>query len=72
MVQPSAYMGQGGFATATNYRMSIHDDNGWTSFDEVSTAKDETKTYSYEMWMVEKIGREWKLVAALLHFYKQQ
>jgi hypothetical protein len=68
MVQPSAYMGQGGFATATIIRMSIHDDNGWTSFDEVSTAKDETKTYSYECGWIEKIGREWKLVAALLAF----
>jgi hypothetical protein len=71
MVKPSAYMGQGGFATATNYKMSIHNDNGWTSFDEVATAKDGTKSYSYEMWMVEKINNEWKLVAASMHFYIQ-
>ncbi|HEY2727927.1 MAG TPA: hypothetical protein VGI61_12180 [Parafilimonas sp.] len=71
MVQPSSYMGQGGFATAINYRMSIHNDNGWTSFDEVSTAKDGTKSYSYEMWMVEKINGEWKLVAASMYFYNQ-
>lgn len=71
MVKPSPYMGQGGFATATNYKMSIHKDNGWTSFDEVSTAKDGTKSYSHEMWMVEKINNEWKLVAASMHFYKQ-
>ncbi len=69
--KPSSSMGQGGFATATNYRMSIHNDNGWVSFDEVSNAKDGTKTYSYEMWMVEKINSEWKLVAASMHFYKQ-
>ncbi len=67
----SSAMGQGGFATATNYRMSLHNDNGWTSFDEVSTAKDGTKTDSHEMWMVEKINGEWKLVAASMHFYKQ-
>lgn len=71
LTQPSSSMGMGGFATATNYRMSIHNDNGWTSFDEVSTAKDGTKNYSYEMWMVEKINSEWKLVAASMHFYKQ-
>jgi hypothetical protein len=71
LAQPSSSMGQGGFAIATNYRMSIHNDNGWTSFDEISTAKDGTKTYSYEMWMVEKINGEWKLVAASMHFYKQ-
>ncbi|MEP7232084.1 MAG: hypothetical protein ABI691_17610 [Ginsengibacter sp.] len=70
LTHPSSSMGQGGFATATNYRMSIHNDNGWTSFDEISTAKDGTKTYSYEMWMVEKINGEWKLVAASMHFYK--
>ncbi len=70
MVKPSSHMGQGGFATATNYRMSIHKDNGWTSFDEISTTKDGTKSYSHEMWMVEKINGDWKLVAASLHFYK--
>ena len=71
LTHPSSSMGKGGFATATNYKMSIHNDNGWTSFNEVSTAKDGTKTYSYEMWMVEKINSEWKLVAASMHFYKQ-
>ncbi len=71
LAKPSSSLGQGGFATATNYRMSIHNDNGWVSFDEVSTAKDGTKTYSYEMWMVEKINSDWKLVAASMHFYKQ-
>ena len=70
LTKSSTAMGQGGFATATNYRMSIHTDSGWASFDEVSTAKDETKSYSHEMWMVEKINGDWKLVAASLHFYK--
>ncbi len=67
----SSAMGHGGYVTVSNYRMSIHSDNGWTSFDEISTAKDGTKTYSYEVWMVEKINGEWKLVAASMHFYKQ-
>ena len=71
LAKPSSSMGQGGFVTVTNYRMSIHNDNGWTSFDEVSTAKDGTKAYSHEVWMVEKINGEWKLVAASMHFYKQ-
>jgi hypothetical protein len=70
--KPSSASGQGGFATATNYRMSIHKDNGWTSFDEISTSKDGTKSYSHEIWMVEKINGGWKLVAASLHFYKPQ
>ena len=71
LAKPSSAMGQGGFAPMTNYRMSIHNDNGWVSFDEVSTAKDGTKTFSYEMWMIERINGEWKLVAASMHFYKQ-
>jgi len=69
--KPSSAMGQGGYVTVTNYRMSIHGDNGWTSFDEVSTSKDGIKTYSYEIWMVEKIKGDWKLAAASMHFYKQ-
>lgn len=68
--KPSAAAGQGGFATTLNYRMSIHGNSGWTSFDEISNAKDGTKTYSTELWMVEKINGEWKLVAASMHFYK--
>jgi hypothetical protein len=71
LAKTSSTTGQGGFATATNYRMSIHTDNGWTSFDEVSTAKNGTKSYSHEVWMVEKINGDWKLVAASLHFYNQ-
>jgi hypothetical protein len=71
LAKASTAMGQGGYVTVTNYRMSIHGDNGWTSFDEISTAKDGTKSYSYEMWMVEKINGEWKLVAASMHFYTQ-
>lgn len=66
----SSASGQGGFATATNYRMSIHNDDGWASFDEISTAKDGVKSYSHEVWMVEKINGDWKLVAASMHFYK--
>ena len=72
LAKPSSAMGQGGYATVTNYNMSIHADNGWTSFDEISTAKDGTKSYSHEVWMVEKFNGEWKLVAASMHFYKQQ
>jgi hypothetical protein len=71
LAKPSSAMGEGGYATVTNYRMSIHGDNGWTSFDEISTAKDGTESYSYEMWMVEKINGDWKFVAASMHFYKQ-
>ena len=71
LAKPSSAMGQGGFVTVSNYKMSIHGDNGWTSFDEISTAKDGTKSYSYEIWMVEKIDGDWKLVAASMHFYKQ-
>lgn len=71
IAKTSPYMGQGGFATTSNYKMSIHGDYGWTSFDEIATAKDGTKSYSYEIWMVEKNNGEWKLVAASMHFYKK-
>ena len=70
IAKPSSHMGQGGFATATNYHMSIHDDYGWTSLDEISTTKDGAKSYSHEIWMVEKINGDWKFVAASIHIYK--
>ena len=71
MTHPSSSMGKGGFATATNYKMSIHSDNGWTSFDEISISKEGIKSYSHEIWMVEKFNGEWKFVGASMHFYKQ-
>jgi hypothetical protein len=71
IVQPSEYMGKGGFAVNTNYKMSIHGDNAWVCHDEVSTSKEGAKTYSTEMKMLEKINGEWKLVAASMHFYKK-
>jgi hypothetical protein len=71
MAKPSEYMGKGGFATMNNFKMGIYSNSAWVSFDEISTAKDGTKSYSYEMWMLEKINEEWKLVGASMHFYKQ-
>jgi len=68
--KPSASMGKGGYAEASNYRMSIHADDAWVSFDEVSTAENGVKSYSHEIWMIERAGNAWKLVAASLHFYK--
>jgi hypothetical protein len=72
MVKPSNIMGKGGSAEMSNIKMGLYRDNAWVSFDEVSTAKDGKKSYSYEIWMTEKIKGKWKLVAASMHFYDKQ
>jgi len=70
MIQPKAdAMGKGGSSVNTNYLMSIHGDDAWVSHDEVSTAKDGTKTYSHEIRILEKIDNEWKLVGQSIHAY---
>ncbi len=67
---PAGMMGNGGFAVLSNYKFSIHKNNAWVSHDEVSTASDGTKTYSYEIRMLEKIKGQWKLVGQSIHAYK--
>jgi hypothetical protein len=62
-------MGNGGFSTNTNYKMSIHDNNAWVSHNEESTAKDGKKTFSYEIRLLEKIKGQWKLVGQSIHIY---
>ena len=62
----------GGSSINTNYKMSIHGKTAWVSHDEVSTAKDGKKTYSYEIRLLEKINGEWKLVGQSVHAYKTE
>ncbi len=71
MINPmSGSMGKGGFSVNTNYKMSIHDNDAWVSHNEVSTAKDGTKTYTIEMRLLEKIDGQWKLVGESIHVYR--
>jgi hypothetical protein len=67
---PENAMGKGGTSINSNYTFSIHGDDAWVSHDEVSTAKDGTKSYSHEIRILEKINGEWKLVAQSIHLYK--
>ena len=39
---------------------------------EESTAKDGTKSYSYEIRLLEKINTEWKLVGQSIHMYQKK
>ncbi|MDQ2720697.1 MAG: endo-arabinase [Bacteroidota bacterium] len=70
MIQASPAMGKGGTSVNSNYKMSIHGDNAWVTHNEESTGKDDIKSYSYEMKILEKIDGEWKLVAQSIHLYK--
>ena len=70
MITPAANsMGKGGSAQNTDYRFSINKNTAWVSHNEVSTAEDGTKSYSYEIRMLEKIKGQWKLVGQSIHLY---
>ncbi len=67
---PAGLMGKGGSSMNSNYKMSIHGNNAWVSHDEESISKDGTRSYSYEIRILEKIKGQWKLVAQSIHIYK--
>lgn len=64
-------MDLGGTSVNTNYKMSISGDYAWVSHDEESTSKNGSKSYSYEIRLLEKIKGEWKLVGQSIHLYKK-
>jgi hypothetical protein len=71
MINPPAGMvGKGGSSINTNYKMSISGNNAWVSHNEESTAKDGTKSFTYEFRMLEKINNQWKLVGQSIHAYR--
>lgn len=69
---PAGMMGKGGTSVNSNYKMNISSNIAWVSHDEVSTAADGVKTYSYEIRLLEKINGEWKLVGQSIHIYKPE
>jgi hypothetical protein len=71
MINPPATMvGQGGSSINTNYKMRVSGNNAWVSHDEESTAKDGSKSYTYEFRILEKSKGKWKLVGQSIHVYK--
>lgn len=72
MIHPApGSMGKGGTSVNSNYKISIHGIGAWVSHDEVSTAADGQKSYSYEIRMLEKVNGDWKLVGQSIHLYKK-
>ena len=67
---PQGMFGNGGSAANSNYTFSVHGNDAWVCYDEASTAKDGTVSYSHELKILEKINDEWKLVAQSIHLYK--
>lgn len=67
---PAGMMGKGGHAILSNFTFSLQKKNAWVSHDEVSVAADGSKTYSYEIRLLEKIKGQWKLVGQSIHIYK--
>ena len=71
MINPTPdIMGDSSISVNTNYKISIHGNSAWTTHDQLTTAKDGTKSYSYEMRMLEKIKGQWKIVGESVHHYK--
>lgn len=63
-------MGFEGKSANTNYKFSVNGNTSWVSYDQVKTAPDGQKSYSYEMRMLEKIKQQWKIVGMSVHHYK--
>lgn len=63
---------RGGSSKNLDYKMSINRNTAWVSHNEESTAKDGTISYSYEIRLLEKIKKEWKLVGQSIHMYKKE
>ena len=66
----SDIMGDNSVSVNTNYKISINGNSAWSSHDQETTATDGTKSYSYEMRMLEKINGQWKIVGESVHHYK--
>lgn len=65
-------MGNGGSSVNSNYKMNIQKQSAWVSHDEISTSIEGKKTYSYEIRLLEKIKKKWKLVGQSIHIYKRE
>jgi hypothetical protein len=70
MKKPEPITASGATATNTNYMISVKGDMAWSSHNQVTTAKDGSKTYSREMRILEKIAGSWKIVGMSVHVYK--
>ena len=69
---PPGSMGKGGTVELKNFKFSIHKNYAWVSHDEISTAVDNSKSYSHEIRLLEKIRGKWKLVGQSIHLYKPE
>ncbi len=63
-------MGDKSVSVNTNYKISVNGNSAWSSHDQQTTATDGTKSYSYEMRMLEKINGQWKIVGESVHHYR--
>ena len=63
-------MGDKSVSANKNYKISINGNSAWSSHDQETTSTDGTKSYSYEMRMLEKINGQWKIVGESVHHYK--
>ncbi|MDX2070116.1 MAG: hypothetical protein SFV55_16935 [Haliscomenobacter sp.] len=70
MKKPDPITASGATATNSNYLISVKGEMAWSSHNQVTTAKDGSKSYSHEMRMLEKFAGVWKIVGMSVHVYK--
>ena len=63
-------MGDKSVSVNTNYKISVNGSSAWSSHDQETTSTEGTKSYSYEMRMLEKINGQWKIVGESVHHYR--
>ena len=63
-------MGDKSVSVNTNYKISVNGNSSWSSHDQETTSTDGTKSYSYEIRILEKINGQWKIVGESVHHYK--
>jgi hypothetical protein len=62
-------MGDKSVSVNTNYKINVSGKNAWSTHDQETTATNGTKSYSYEMRILEKINGDWKIVGESVHHY---
>jgi len=69
---PANLTGRGGRAIITGLKTSVHGNSAWVSHNEESVAEDGTRTYTYEIRLLEKENGQWKLVGQSTLAYRPQ
>jgi hypothetical protein len=63
------YMGGGGKFETFDYKIVINKKSAWVTFSQIKTNENGEKNYSHDMRMMEKVGKNWKIVGECVFHY---